>query len=297
MAKDTLSRYVWIVDTIRRYGRISRRELNECWARSRFANGETEIPRRTFFNYRIAIEDIFSVSIECDPSTYEYYLVEPGGHDITEWLLNSSATSGVLQGSHDMASRIMLEDVPSAREHLASMIEAIRQNKVVTFDYHPYSRSQPTRGVSIEPYFLRIHRQLWYVTGRNISENKIKTYSLDRIQNLTLQPTTFTPPEDVDPKHYFHDSFGIMVNQSEPKDVRLRVESRIAKYLRALPLHHSQQEMVGDGYSIVTLRLRITTDFVKELLSWGPAITVEAPAELRAMVVEQLKGALKNYGQ
>ena len=50
MAKDTLSRYVWIVDTIRRYGRISRRELNECWARSRFANGETEIPRRTFFN-------------------------------------------------------------------------------------------------------------------------------------------------------------------------------------------------------------------------------------------------------
>ena len=59
-----------------------------------------------------------------------------------------------------------------------------------------------------------------------------------------------------------------MVNQSEPKDVRLRVESRIAKYLRALPLHHSQQEMVGDGYSIVTLRLRITTDFVKALLSW-----------------------------
>lgn len=84
MAKDTLSRYVWIVDTIRRYGRISRRELNECWARSRFANGETEIPRRTFFNYRIAIEDIFSVSIECDPSTYEYYLVEPERHDITE---------------------------------------------------------------------------------------------------------------------------------------------------------------------------------------------------------------------
>lgn len=295
MAKDLLNRYIWIIDTIRRYGRISRRELNECWSRSPYAGGESAIPRRTFFNYRQAIEDLFSLQIECDTSTYEYYIVEPDQRNITDWLLNSSATSSLLQNSRDIASKILLEDVPSARQHLVPAMEAIRNNQTLKFDYHPYNRSQPSRGVVIEPYFLRIYRQLWYVTGRNVADGKIKTYSLDRITELVIQPDTFTPPADADPKIYFRDSFGIVVNQSEPKNVKLKVESRQAKYFRALPLHPSQQEMLNDKYSIFTLRLRITPDFVSQLLSYGPAVTVLAPAELRAMVLTSLKSALDNY--
>lgn len=295
MAKDLLNRYIWIIDTIRRYGRISRRELDECWRRSPYGNGETAIPRRTFFNYRHAIEELFSLSIECDPSTYEYYIVEPDKGNITDWLLNSSATSSVLQGSRDVAGKILLEDVPSAREFLASVIDALRMNHQLQFDYHSYTRSQPSRGVVIEPYFLRIHRQLWYVTGRNVAENKVKTYSLDRMSDLKILSDGFTPPADADPVEYFRDSFGVMVTQGEPKTVKIKVEARQAKYFRALPLHKSQQEMVNDRYSVFTYRLRITSDFVAELLSHGPRITVLSPPELKTMVKADLKAALEAY--
>ena len=295
MARDILNRYIWIIDTIRRYGRISKRELDECWQRSIYSNGERSIPRRTFFNYRHAIEQLFSLSIECDPSTYEYYIVEPDSGNITEWLLNSSATSSVLQGSRDVAGKILLEDVPSARDFLAPVMEALRANHSITFDYHPYTRSQATIGVVVEPYFLRIHRQLWYVTGRNTADDKVKTYSLDRIRNLRINPDGFTPPADANPADYFRDSFGVMVTKSEPKTVKLQVESRQAKYFRALPLHASQQEMVNDKYSIFTYKLRITPDFVSELLSYGPRVTVLSPPELRAMVVNDLKEALSKY--
>ncbi len=295
MAKDILTRYIWIIDTIRRYGRISRKELDECWRRSPHSNGELTIPRRTFFNYRHALEELFSLSIECDPSTYEYYIVEPEKGNITDWLLNSSATSSVLQGARDVAGKILLEDVPSAREYLAPAIEALRGNRSITFDYHPHTRSNPTRGVVIEPYFLRIHRQLWYVTGRNTTDGKVKTYSLDRISNLHINADTFTPPADADPEAYFRDSFGVMVTQSEPRTVKLKVESRQAKYLRALPLHPSQEEMISDKFSIFTYRLRITSDFVAQLLSYGPRITVVSPPELKTMVTNELRSALANY--
>lgn len=295
MARDTLNKYIWIIDTIKRYGRISRRELNDCWARSPYADGETEIPRRTFFNYRQAIEDLFSIQIECDPRTYEYYIVEPEQQNITEWLLNSSATSSLLQNSRDIASKILLEEVPSAREHLVPTMEALRQNHAIRFDYHPYNRSQPSRGVVVEPYFLRIYRQLWYVTGYNPADSKIKTYSLDRIRNLVILPDEFTPPLDADPKIYFRDSFGIVVNHSDPKLVRLKVEQRQAKYFRALPLHPSQQEMVNDKYSIFTMRLQITPDFLQQILSYGPTVTVLSPPELRAMVLNELQQSLANY--
>ena len=298
MARDLLNRYIWIVDTIKRFGRISRKELDRCWANSPYANGEARIPRRTFYNYRQAIEELFSVTILCDPVTYEYYIEEePGsaGEQITNWLLNASATSNVLQSSREIASRIMLEEVPSAREHLAGMMEALRDRRAVTFDYHPYSRVNPNRGVEIEPWFLRIYRQIWYVTGRETSSGKDKTYALDRISNLKILPQTFTPPPGSDPKSYFKDAYGIMVDQGQAKSVVLRVDSRRAKYLRALPLHHSQQEEINDGYSRFTYRLCLTGDFVSEIISMGPQVTVESPRELKAMVVTRLRETLANY--
>ena len=201
----------------------------------------------------------------------------------------------MLQGSREIASKILLEDVPSAREFLAPIIEALKVNHPIRFDYHPYTRTNPTPGVTIEPYFLRIYRQLWYVTGRNTADGKVKTYSLDRMSNLTILTSTFTPPPDADPTEYFHDSFGIMVNESRPRTVKLMVESRQAKYFRALPLHHSQQEMVSDSYSIFTYRLRITSDFVSAILSYGSAVTVVSPPELKTMVITALIETLDNY--
>jgi predicted DNA-binding transcriptional regulator YafY len=41
--------------------------------------------------------------------------------------------------------------------------------------------------------------------------------------------------------------------------------------------------------------LNLTADFVAEILSMGNQVTVEAPKELRAMVVTNLKATLANY--
>lgn len=298
MARDLLNRYIWIVDTIKRCGRISRKELDRRWANSPFADGESRIPRRTFYNYRQAIEELFSVTIACDPSTYEYYIEEePGsaGEQITNWLLNAQATSNVLQGSREIARQIMLEEVPSARAHLSTIMEAVRDHRAVMFDYHPYSRVNPNRGVEIEPWFLRIYRQIWYVTGREVESGRDKTYALDRISNLSILPRSFELPAYADPHSYFRDSYGIMVDKADAREVILRVDPRQAKYLRALPLHHSQREEANDGYSRFIYHLRITADFLAEILSLGTQVTVESPKELRAMVVTSLRDTLAKY--
>lgn len=298
MARDLLNRYIWIIDTIKRFGRISRKELDRRWAMSPYANGESRIPRRTFYNYRQSIEELFSLSIICDPATYEYYIEEEPGsasEQITNWLLNASATSNVLQSSREIASRVMLEEVPSAREHLSGIMEAVRDSRAVVFDYHPYSRVNANRGVEIEPWFLRIYRQIWYVTGREVASGKDKTYALDRISGLKITTRRFKAPESLDPKEYFRDAYGIMVDKASARRVVLRVDPRQAKYLRALPLHHSQQEEINDTYSRFTYNICLTSDFVSQIISMGPQAVVEEPRELRAMVVTRLQETLDNY--
>ena len=297
MARNLFNRYIWLVDTIRRYGRITRSELDACWRRSPFSSGEG-LPRRTFCNYRDAAQEMFDIEIKCDPSTFEYYI--EGGADahsesVTDWLLNSAVTNEVLSGSRDIASRIFMENVPSAREFLAPVIDALRGNRIIKFDYHPYTRSMATPDVAIEPYFLKIFRQRWYVTGRNVSDGRIKTYALDRMTALRIQSETFTPDPAFDAEEYFRYSFGIVADGGEVKEVVLKVDPRQAKYFRALPLHHSQEEFVHDSFSIFRFRLRLTQDFVEELLSHGPRVTVMEPPELRAMVKTELSEALKGY--
>ena len=86
MGRGLINKYIWILDTVQRYGRITRSELNDLWIKSDISNGE-KLVRRTFYNYREGIAEIFNVDIECDPSTFEYYIKDSG---VDYWIYGHS---------------------------------------------------------------------------------------------------------------------------------------------------------------------------------------------------------------
>ena len=74
----------------------------------------------------------------------------------------------------------------------------------------------------------------------------------------------------------------ITINQNEPKDIALRVSHTQARYLRALPLHHTQSEEVHDTYSIFRYRMLLTYDLYEKILSLGSNVEVLTPPELKS---------------
>lgn len=297
MARNLINRYVWLVDTISRYGRITLKDLNDAWLRSEISEGKP-LARRTFFHYRDGVEEMFDINIQCDKSTFEYYIDDSGGENnarLLSWLVDSVSMSGTLSSARDISSRIMLENVPSAREYLPMVIDAMKQNRCIRFSYKSYTRSRPTDGIVLEPFFVKIFKQLWYVIGLNVKDGQIKTYSLDRISQLNLLQDTFTMPDNVKPSEFFKDCFGIITNRNSAKRIVLRVEPTQAKYFRALPLHSSQQEEVHDNYSVFTYNMRITYDLKEEIMSHGASIEVLEPKELKTLIRTELEQALKNY--
>ena len=296
MARNLINRYVWLVDTISRYGRISLKELNAAWLRSEISEGKP-LARRTFFHYRDGVQDMFDINIVCDKSTFEYYIEDSGDSNgrLRSWLVDSLSMSGMLSNAHDISDRIMFENVPSARQHLPVIIDALKENHRISFSYKSYTRTRPTHGNVLEPYFVKIFKQLWYVIGMNVKEKQIKTYALDRMSDLTMLPDVFVMPENINPSEFFKDCFGIITNKNSAKRIVLRAEPTQAKYLRALPLHSSQQEEVHDNYSLFTYRMRITYDLKEEIMSHGASIEVLEPAELKTLIRTELEEALKNY--
>lgn len=57
--------YIWLIETIARYGKISFAELGELWKRrAEWAGGDYS--RTTFNRHRDAVLDMFGIIIDCD---------------------------------------------------------------------------------------------------------------------------------------------------------------------------------------------------------------------------------------
>ena len=297
MNANLMSRYAWIVDTLLKYGKLSRAEINRLWLASHITDGK-EIPARTFFHYRRGIEETFHIDIKCTPSR-EYYIEQaatPRERAFTDWMLNSLSTATALgEGADAAAGRVIIEEIPSSREFFPIVLDAIRESRGLVFTHHGFARSRPETGIRFHPWFLRLYKQRWYMVGLREKGNAVRTYALDRIRDVVLTKETFPVPEDLDPEAFFDNIVGITSSKAQPRTVRIRTDSRQAKYLRALPLHSSQTEEVGDGYSIFSYRLKLNYELVHEILAMGPQALVLEPKELRLMVIDELNRTLSLY--
>lgn len=297
MSQNIIQRYLWFFDTIWRYKRITRAEIDCLWMQSDFSDGEP-MSRRSFYNYREGAEMLFDVNILCDPATYEYYIeqAQPGSTDeLRQWLFDSLSVNYMMRHGSPVAHRIFPEQFPSGNDYLASIIGAMQEGHIVKMIYHAFWKMSP-QDVLLEPYFVKAFRKRWYVVGYNRADRKIKTYALDRVRAIKLLSETFEMPDDFEPSAYFANAFGVMLGDEVVENVRLRVSMRQAQYFRALPLHDTQREYeAGDGYVDFGYRMCITYDLVQELMSLGREVEVLSPLRLRNEVQEKLRAALAVY--
>ena len=285
MAKDLFNRYIWLVDTIYRADGITFEEINEKWLRNSMSEG-LDLPLKTFHNHRKAIEDMFDINIVCDKrGGYKYYIenaddMEKGG--VRTWLLNTFAVNNLINESHHLKRRIVFEQIPSGQNFLTPVIEAMRDGMSIEIKYKSFWR-QDEYTTDVEPYFVKVFKQRWYLIARNKIKDAIRIYALDRIHALSQTGNAFVMPKDFSPEEYFYNSFGIISQDNCPPEiVELKVYGTQKEYFRTLPLHHSQEEVENaDGYSIFRYYLSPTYDFIQEILSHGCEVEVLSPQHLR----------------
>ena len=296
MARNLISKYIWIIDTLTKHRRLSKKELNRLWVKSEISGGDP-LPDRTFFHYRRSIEEIFNIEIKCDSSGM-YFIDEPASvrsHALTNWLLDSMAVSSAINEAQPGAERIEIEDVPSAREFLPIVLEAIRDSVKLCFTYASFARSRAETKIIFRPYFLKRYKQRWYMIGYQEKRSSIRTYALDRIKEMQIVREKFEMPGTITLQQLFGNIVGVTTSEADIKTVKLKTTPTQAKYFRALPLHPSQTEEVHDDYSIFTYQLKLNYELAHEILSLGDSVKVLQPPELKAMVVTQLKDALAQY--
>ena len=301
MSQNLLNKYVWLVDTIYRAKYITFEEINRRWLDDERSEG-VEIPKRTFHTWIHEVEEMFGLVIMCErKGGYNYYIenaeeIKEGG--LRNWLLNTISTSNLLMDNQQLKDRILLEEVPSVKDHLEPIIKAMKSNLMLTITYQSYWREE-SNTFDLEPYCVKLFKQRWYLVGRSAGFKHVRVYALDRIVDLALTEKRFKMPKTFEPAAFFEDFYGIIAHENaKVETVKLKVSANQSNYLRSLPLHPSQKEVErGDEYNVFELRLCPEFDFQQEILSQTPDIEVLEPQWLREEIAEKAKVLWKKYSK
>lgn len=174
---------------------------------------------------------------------------------------------------------------------VAKLVDATMQHRRVTMRYHSFS-SNREKTYMLEPYRLIFGQGGLYVIGMVPEYGELRTFAVDRIEQLSVTEDRFEPLEL--PDDAFAHSLG--VNQGAPERVEIAFAPRIARYIRER-IWHPSQEIADAADGGLRLTLNVVNDWALKswILGFGPLATVVSPPALAAEIAQELAAAARNY--
>ena len=284
------------------------KQLEHYWEISEMNIEGQELSQRTLQRDIPIIAAVYRVFIKCNRSTQEYYIIDEA-EAFSQNLLEAFDVYNALQNYYGKLSESILFDkrIPQGTQYLSPLLDAIEKQKQIEIHYHKFWGSKEVQIRTIEPYLLKESQRRWYVLALDVDKKLLRVFGLDRIKSIEDRgiKRMYDPPKDI--VHFFDDSFGVWVDNDRTKAEKVILSFKKqesdsfftpnhAEYLRAMPLHRSQVFIKDTPEEIIlALKVKITPDFVKEILSYGAYVRVIEPQHLADRIKTEIKNALQLY--
>jgi predicted DNA-binding transcriptional regulator YafY len=198
----------------------------------------------------------------------------------------------ILSIKPDPASR---KSVPSAREQeiVGRALEGTLRFRQAVITYHSKSSAR-TKTYHVHPYRLAYAQGGLYLLAHVPEYGEVRTFAVERIENLSLLEEHFAPPADPASEVAFPHSLG--VHSGEPEAIEIEFLPAAADYVKAREWHPSQRiRELEDGRLRVTLNVCRDQPLRSWILSFGPLARVMSPASLVEEIAAQIEQAHARY--
>lgn len=174
---------------------------------------------------------------------------------------------------------------------LTAIRTAVKGLQALSFRYE--GGSAPGRTRKVTPLGILFGHSNYLVATEG-KDPRPRTFRLDRMQAVTALDEPAPPPEDFSLQAFADESFGIYHGPIE--DVVLRIGPARADDALRWRFHPNQTvTQEADGSVIVAFRASGMLELSWHLFTWGDAVEIVSPPGLRAMMVEELRTALKAH--
>lgn len=297
--KDLFKTYIWLIETIHRFGSLTLAELGDLWLKSSISEG-IPMSRTSFNRHREEIEDIFGIRIICLRNCGNKYTIENAESldrdTIENWMANTISINNIIAENRPVSDRILVEPIPSEGGNLHVAIKAMREGYKLEFDYKKYY-APDIKHYSIEPYCVKLYHRRWYLLARYTDTGEFRLFAFDRMSNVIICADKFKIDASFNATEYFSECFGVALNTTVPvQKVIVRAYINERYYLRDLPLHTSQRLIgEGEGYYDYELTLRPTEDFLGYLLSRSNFVKIISPESLAHQLKDMAQSIVNRY--
>jgi len=197
----------------------------------------------------------------------------------------------------DLTNYVQFEASLSVKgnEYLAPLLEAIKVKLIVEFEYASFLTSKRKKR-SVLPLLLKEYANRWYLITFDLNKHQIITYALERMEDLVVTSETAEKPLNFNAESFFKHAVGITTSEDEPVDVVLKADKIAARYLNSQPFHNSQK-IVKEGKNKTTFELKvlISEELIRLIMSYGGSIEVIQPLELREEIILRIEEMCSNY--
>lgn len=189
-----------------------------------------------------------------------------------------------------IATGMHRSDLEALGETLEKLRRASRERRRIRMQYH--SRSQTEAGPrEFDPYAI-VHRWgWWYAIGYCRLREAVRTFRVDRIEELALLEQGFDVPAEFDIHAYLEQE-----QAARPGfPVTMRFAPQVAAMAREYAIGWEAVEQQPDGALVVTMMAPDLMWAASNALAYGPAVTVLEPEEVRRTVQEWAQAVVEMY--
>jgi predicted DNA-binding transcriptional regulator YafY len=173
---------------------------------------------------------------------------------------------------------------------LEKLRTAARERRRVTMLYKGRSDSKPVRR-DVEPYALLHRWGWWYLVGHCCLRADMRTFRVDRIEELELLENNYQVPDGFDVHEYLAENPWFPVQLR----VRMRFSPQAARDAREEGSSWDTMEEAPDGSLVVTFGATDLDWAARVVLWYGPDVTVLEPDALRRRVGELADDVAARY--
>ncbi len=176
-------------------------------------------------------------------------------------------------------------------ELLKELRRAVLEQKTIRFRY--YSRDSQARKElpaerEADPYGLIFVEGVWYVPAFCHLRQAVRSFRLERLEDLTLTSKTFTRQPDFKISQREYDN-------SRKLTARLLFAPEVKRLVKETRYFYVVAEEETPQGLLVTLQVRQEKDALNWILSWGQQVQVLEPDSLRRAVREEAQAILNHY--
>jgi predicted DNA-binding transcriptional regulator YafY len=196
--------------------------------------------------------------------------------------LSNALTGEARRELHQMQESMRFIQFQSEPEHrhLRELREAIMGRRVLRIAYHAFGRPAAEER-SVEPYGLIHFGRAWHLLAYCRTREAPRNFRLDRIDTVVLTPDRFEHSRNISPHRRPPEQDGAR------HEVQVRVAADSLRWLREDRPYGLVEERPQGAHMLLVFRVASLDRLKRWLLSWGEAVEVLSPLELRADLAEQ----------